>query len=113
MKKHIIVCVSLLLICVTIGFTINKLIRQTPNYSQRIDSLEYELSSIKNKRDSVRKEIDTTIIKIKENERYYKETVRTITNNNTNEDYIFFINYLKWNRERYDSINYSDSTERN
>lgn len=80
---------------------------------KKIDSLELEISAVKSKRDSIKGRIDTTIIKIKENEKYYKETVSTIINNTTDDDYIFFINYLKFNRERYDSINYSDSIKRN
>lgn len=80
---------------------------------KKIDSLELEISAVKSKRDSIKGRIDTTIIKIKENEKYYKETVSTIINNTTDDDYIFFINYLKFNRERHDSINYSDSIKRN
>ena len=86
---------------------------QTPDYSERIDSLESELSSIKSKRDSIAGKIDTTVIKIKQNEKSYKETISNIINNTTSDDYIFFINYLKWNRERFDSINNSCPTERN
>lgn len=86
---------------------------QTPDYSERIDSLESELSSIKNKRDSIAGKIDTTVIKIEQNEKSYKETISNIINNTTSDDYIFFINYLKWNRERFDSINNSCPTERN
>ena len=84
---------------------------QTPDYSERIDSLESELSSIKSKRDSIAGKIDTTVIKIEQNEKSYKETISNIINNTTSDDYIFFINYLKWNRERFDSINNFNSTE--
>ena len=84
-----------------------------PNYSEKIDSLESKISNIKIKRDSIEKRIDTTIIKIKYNEKTYKETISTIINNNTDSDYIFFINYLKQNRERHDSINNFISIERN
>lgn len=77
------------------------------------NSTEYELSVIEDKRDSVKEKIDTIIIKLKNNEKHYEETINTISNNDVNEDYIFFINYLKWNRERFDSINNSDTVKRN
>lgn len=85
---------------------------QAPDYLNKIDSLRFELSSIKYKRDSVKERIDTTIIKIEKNEKHYKETISNIINNTTSDDYIFFINYLKWNRERYDSISDSISIKR-
>ena len=81
------------------------------DYSERIDSLESELSFIKSKRDSIAGRIDTTVIKIEQNEKSYKETISNIINNTTSDDYIFFINYLKWNRERFDSINNFNSTK--
>ena len=107
--------VLILLINLILVFIIFKAKKQTnlPNYSERIDSLELKLSNIKIKRDSIEKRIDTTIIKINHNEKIYKETISTIINNSTNDDYIFFINYLKQNRERHDSINNLISTERN
>lgn len=83
------------------------------NYSNKIDSLKSELLLIKTKRDSVNKRIDTTIVKIKQNERIYKETVNNIINNTVDDDYIFFINYLKENRERFDSINNSNTIKGN
>ena len=112
-KAEKVILVFLIFTSLALGYIIFKPEKQvqTPNYSERIDSLESELSSIKSKRDSIAGRIDTTVIKIEQNEKSYKETISNIVNNTTSDDYIFFINYLKWNRERFDSINNSDSTE--
>ena len=111
--KEGLIVILLIFNSLALGYIIFKPEKQNPDYSKRIDSLESELSSIKTKRDSIAGRIDTTIIKIKQNEKIYKETISNIINNTTSDDYIFFINYLKWNRERFDSINNSSSTEGN
>lgn len=114
-KAEKVILAFFILISLALGYTIFKPEKQiqTLDYSKRIDSLESELSSIKNRRDSIAGRIDTTVIKIEQNEKNYKETVSNIINNTTSDDYIFFINYLKWNRERFDSVNNSFPTERN
>ena len=112
-KAEKVILIFFIFTSLALGYILFKPEKQTPDYSKRIDSLESELSSIKIKRDSIAERIDTTIIKIKQNEKSYKETISNIVNNTTSDDYIFFINYLKWNRERFDSINNSNSTERN
>ena len=112
-KTEKVILIFFILTSLALGYIIFKPEKQTPDYSERIDSLESELSSIKTKRDSIAGRIDTTIIKIEQNEKSYKETISNIINNTTSDDYIFFINYLKWNRERFDSINNSSSTEGN
>lgn len=89
-----------IIVNIILGFIILKPKKQIQEYPKKIDTLESEISKIKIKRDTIRERIDTTIIKIKENEKYYKETVSVINSNNINDDYIFFINYLEWNRER-------------
>lgn len=74
-------------------------------YIEKIDSLELELSLIQQARDSIRGSIDTTIVKIDNNNRDYEETRDIILSNSVNDDYVFFTEYLKWNKERLDSIN--------
>ena len=63
--------VLLILISLILVYIIFKPEKQAnlPNYSERIDSLESRLSNIKIKRDSIKKRIDTTIIKINYNEK--------------------------------------------
>lgn len=100
--ERIILIVSIIINIIVI-YIVCKPSKQISNNS-KIDSLELVLDSIKVKRDSIREHIDTIIIKIKTNEKYYKETVNTIIRNDVNDDYVFFLNYLKWNRARLDSI---------
>lgn len=92
-----------------LGYIILKPKKQPTNYQEKVDSIEVKIDSIKSKRDSIKVKIDTITIKIKDNEKQYKKDVNTIISNNSDEDYLFFINYLKWNRERHDSINNSSS----
>lgn len=74
-------------------------------YIEKINSLELELSSLKQVRDSVRNLIDTVFIKISDNEKDYEETHNIILSNNVTEDYLFFTEYLRQNKLRLDSIN--------
>ena len=106
--KTVIFCICFVVACLFF-FNHNK---TNVDYN-KVDSLETVVKTLEQKRDTIRERIDTTIIKIKENEKYYKEVVNNIVTNNTDDDYIFFINYLKSNRERYDSNNYSDSVKGN
>lgn len=78
-------------------------------YKEQIDSLDIESQILNYKRDSISHKIDTVVIKLKENEIVYKETTHSVINNTINEDYVFFVNYLKQNKERLDSIINSDS----
>lgn len=114
-KVEKVILIFFIFTSLALGYIIFKPEKQvkTTDYSERIDSFESKLSSIKSKRDSIAGRIDTTVIKIEQNEKNYKETISNIINNTTSDDYIFFINYLKWNRERFDSINNFNSTERN
>ena len=73
-------------------------------YTERIDSLELELSTLQQTRDSVRSSIDTITIKISDNEKNYEEIRDIVLSNSVNDDYVFFTEYLKQNRERFRSI---------
>ena len=74
-------------------------------YTEKIDSLELELFTLRQIRDSVRSSIDTITIKISDNEKNYEEIRDIIINNTTSDDYRFFTEYLERNKERLDSIN--------
>ena len=73
-------------------------------YTEKIDSLELELSILQQSRDSVRVSIDTTMIKINDNKDNYEKIRDIILSNSVNDDYVFFTKYIKQNRERLDSI---------
>ena len=75
------------------------------DFTIKIDSLESELANIENKKDSVNKEIDTVFIKLKVVEKEYEEKYNNVLTNSTNDDYVFFTDYLNRNKERLDSIN--------
>lgn len=66
-----------------------------PNiYINKIDSLELELANIYSTRDSIRCAIDTIIVEINKNNNSYEEVRNTILSNSTNDDYLFFTEYL-------------------
>lgn len=75
----------------------------------RIDTLEKQILTIESKKDSVKRRIDTTVIKIEQNEKHYKEVVRIINNNTPDSNYVFFLNYLRQNKTRLDSIRNSNT----
>ena len=74
-------------------------------YIETIDSLQSQIDSISTLRDSIDQKIDTITITIKKNYIQYEKDRNTILNNTTNEDYVFFINYIRSNKTRLDSIN--------
>lgn len=77
----------------------------TEKYIEKIDSLESELTTLQERRDEVRKEIDTVYIQLKNVDKEYVETRNHIIVNSPDDDYRFFIEYLRRNKARLDSIN--------
>lgn len=73
-------------------------------YTNKIDSLESEVSTLKAKRDSIKERIDTVTIRIKTNTIKYEKAVNTIRNNSVTDDYLFFTEYLKWYRNYTDTV---------
>ena len=106
-RKTIICIVSIIIniILVSILFTRNHNRIDTSKYINKIDSLELEISNLEVKKDSIDKKIDTVFVQLKVVEKEYEEKYIDILNNNTSDDYIFFSDYIKRNRERLDSIN--------
>lgn len=83
-----------------------KSIEANPNvYTEKIDSLGLELNALKQIRDSIRSSIDTITIEINNNKESYEETRDIILSNSVDDDYLFFTDYLRKNKERLDSIN--------
>lgn len=74
-------------------------------YVNRIDSLQSEIDSITTLRDSIDQRIDTITITIEKTHIQYDKDHNTILNNTTSEDYVFFLEYIRSNQTRLDSIN--------
>lgn len=73
-------------------------------FIEKIDSLGSKIDSIYIAKDSIQEKIDTVYIKLEENNRRYEENVNHILNNDVNEDYGFFLEYIDSHRARLDSI---------
>lgn len=74
-------------------------------YVNKIDSLQSEIDSITTLRNNIDQRIDTITITIEKTHIQYEEDRNTILNNTTSEDYVFFLEYIRNNRTRLDSIN--------
>lgn len=74
-------------------------------YTNRIDSLQLELNKVSILKDSVDWKIDTVTVALEKTHIQYEKDRTTIINNDTSEDYVFFLNYLRENKSRLDSIN--------
>lgn len=74
-------------------------------FIEKIDSLELELNSIQERRDEVKEEIDTVYVQLENINKEYVETRDRIIANSPNDDYSFFVEYLRRNKARLDSIN--------
>jgi len=72
---------------------------------EKINKLELKLDSINTKKDSIRKVVDSTHVKIINNENYYKEVVNTIMLQSTNSDSSFIADYIRLHRSQRDSVN--------
>lgn len=70
----------------------------------KIDSLNSKVDSIVIIKDSIQERVDTLYLKIKDNNSKYEENFNTILNNNSDEDYKFFLKYINSNKSRFDSI---------
>lgn len=71
---------------------------------EKIDSLGSKIDSIYIVKDSICEKIDTIYVKLEDNNKQYEENFSRVINNDANEDYVFFLNYINSNRERLDSI---------
>lgn len=73
-------------------------------FIEKIDSLESELITLQEHRDKVKEEIDTVYIQLENIDKEYVETRNSVIANSPDDDYCFFIEYLKRNKARLDSI---------
>lgn len=69
----------------------------------RIDSIQTQIDSVEVVKDSIIYKIEKVYEQIEHVDTVYKEKYITIINNNSSEDYEFFINYINANRSRLDS----------
>lgn len=67
---------------------------------KKIDNLELKIDSINNKKDSIRTIIDSTHVKIIENEIYYKERVNTIIHQSYSSDSSYVTDYIRQYRHK-------------
>lgn len=74
-------------------------------FIEKIDSLESELITIQEHRDKVKEKIDTIYIQLKNVDKEYEETRNRVIANSSDDDYCFFVEYLRRNKARLDSIN--------
>lgn len=71
----------------------------------KISELELKIDSINNKKDSIRIVIDSTHVKIIENEKHYQEKINTIIIQSSSADSSFISDYIRLHRCKRDSDN--------
>jgi hypothetical protein len=72
---------------------------------EKINKLELKLDSLNTKKDSIRRVVDSTHVKIVNNENYYKEVVNTIMLQPTSSDSSFITDYIRFHISQRDSTN--------
>lgn len=111
--SKLIKAILIVLISLSLGFGIGYLVLPKPNYQEipdtkeyveRIDSLESEISILQSKKDSIDIVIDTIYVRIEDNNKRYEENSNIIISNSTNDNCLFFTDYINRNKSRLDSI---------
>ena len=103
-KIILIVTISLLLGYILFSKPSSQKVLDTKEYTEKIDSLESEISTIRTKKDSINRVIDTVYVEIENNNKRYEENSNIIISNSTNDNYLFFTDYISRNKSRLDSI---------
>lgn len=75
--------------------------------TERIENIQSQVDSIYVVKDSIQERIDTVYVKLENNNKQYEKDVNHILANDANEDRMFFLEYINFNRARLDSISYS------
>ena len=73
-------------------------------FIEKIDSLDSKIDIIYVVKDSICEKIDTVYVRLEDNNKQYEENFNRVINNDTSEDYVFFLDYINSNRVRLDSI---------
>ena len=110
--SRLIKAILIVIISLSVGFgvgyfTLSKPqnnIPDTKEYIEKIDSLESEISILQSKKDSIDIVIDTICVKIEDNNKRYEENSNIIISNSTNDNYLFFTDYINRNKFRLDSL---------
>ena len=106
MKKYIIGLILIIVCLLGIQqYYIRSIPKEEDSLLQHIILLEKKLDSISNKKDSVRRVIDSTHVKIVTNEKHYQERINTIMLQSSSADSSFITDYIRQYRSKNDSIN--------
>lgn len=107
MKKYWII-IALLIGLIVFQYFYNKPSESTVSnpteYVERIDSLESEIDSLYKVKEETHIRIDTIYQKLDNNTKEYEKDFNTIVTNNASEDLSFFLDYIRANRARLDSL---------
>lgn len=96
-KKVLYITIGIILIGLFVWFYIS-IADFTPKSDpllKKITELELKIDSLRNSKDSIRKVIDSTHVKIITNEAHYKERIHTIINQSSSDDSSFVSNYIR------------------
>lgn len=109
MKDKLMKCLIILLFLGMIGLYIG-LADFSPKSSDiellnKISELESKIDEINNQKDSIRIVIDSTHVKIIENEKHYQERINTIITQSSSADSSFITDYIRLHRSKRDSTN--------
>ena len=109
--SRLIKAILIVIISLSIGFGVGYLtlskpqnIPDTKEYIEKIDSLVSEISILQSKKDSIDIVIDTICVRIEDNNKRYEKNSNIIISNSTNDNYLFFTDYINRNKFRLDSI---------
>lgn len=107
MKKYWIIIV-LLIGLIVFQYFYNRpsepIVSDPTEYVERIGSLESEIDSLYRIKEETHIRIDTIYQKLDNNTKEYEKDFNTIVTNNASEDLSFFLNYIRANRARLDSL---------
>ena len=79
-------------------------VSDTIKHIEKIDSIKSEIDSLYIVKDSIYIQIDTIYKQLNNNNKEYEKNFNTIINNTSDENVLFFKNYIESNRERLDSM---------
>lgn len=103
MKNWIFWCLWLILLGLIMFFAFEPKRIINP-HNKEVDSLNTKIDSIYIINDSIIERIDTVYQKIKENNIRYEKDISNIVNGNSDENCKFFFEYIRSNKQRYDSL---------
>lgn len=107
MKKNWIIA-FLVIVIILQGYFLfkpaNNTISDSTEYIERIDSLESEIDSLINIREDIIERVDTIYVKLNNISSEHEKDVDIIVNNDVSEDYSFFLEYIRNNKSRLDSM---------